>query len=103
MEHVRFAEDFPKLGEPLFSTIRLKTLEEDQIYQIITPSSNFQATLIKQKEIRLGNLSDVFLCEDTNTKTRKEAMAKLRTFYPDISDNQTVNLMWFHHKGALKK
>jgi hypothetical protein len=102
MDHVRFEEDFPKLENPLFSTIRLKELKEDKVYEIITPTRTFKASLLLIKEVNLSTLSDKFLCEDTNTKTRGEAMAKLRTFFPDLSDNHTVNLMWFHNREALK-
>jgi len=102
MKTIKFAEDFPKLDNDVFSTIRGKNYRIKQLtwHLIKSPTKEFKAMLINRVVVRLGELPDSVLLKDTNTSTLAEAMDVLRKFYPGLEEIHKVTLLWFARPGA---
>lgn len=102
MKIIKFTEDFPKLDEDVFSTIRRKDyrIKCGIWHKIKSPTKEFKAMCINRVDVRIGELPDGVLLHDTNTSTRAEAMDLLRKFYPNLEDIHKVTLLWFARPGV---
>lgn len=101
MKVIRFAQDFPKLQDDFFSTIRMppKDLRTGQEVLIKSPSWEFKAILIKKSTDSLKNLvkdlqTEVFT-RDTGTESLDEALDVLRNYYPDLQEDDLMQVLWF--------
>ena len=97
MKTVKFAEDFPKLKDKCFTTIRLssKKLETGRIYLIKTPTTEFKATLSHQIKVKLYEIPDKLLAYDTGMGSPIKAFCKLQEFYPELKATDYVRMFWF--------
>lgn len=101
MKVIRFAEDFPKLQDDIFSTIRAtpKNIRTGQAYMIKSPSNEFKAILVRKLTEKLSEMDTEELLHDTNTTSREEAMAALREYYPDLQEDNLMQVLWFIPDG----
>ena len=101
MKVIKFAKDYPKLQEILFSTIRTtpKKINPGQPCQIKSPSMEFRAALAKKYTKKLSEIDTNELIQDTNTHSRDEALAELREYYPDLEESDEVQILWFVKDG----
>jgi hypothetical protein len=97
MKVIKFAEDFPKLEEDYFSTIRKppKPLRTGQICLIKSPSYGFKAILASERTEYICDISTRDLTIDTSTRSRDEALEVLRKFYPELGEASLVQVLWF--------
>lgn len=97
MKLIKFAKDYPKLQDDIFSTIRAtpKKLRTGQVCQIKSPSMEFKAILVKKLTEKLSDIDTKALIQDTNTTSWEEAMAALREYYPDLEEDDMVQVLWF--------
>lgn len=97
MKTVKFAEDFPKLNNKLFTTIRLpsKKLKTGKVYRIKTPTREFHAILNSQTVMRVCEIPVILLAYDTGIGSPIKAFAKLQEFYPDLKATDPVKVFWF--------
>ncbi len=99
---VRFNWDYTKLDRQKFATLRRaksgnkkhKYVEGD-IYKILTPNKIFKARCIGVHVEKICNISDEFLKEDTDSRTREEALDILSIAYPDIDEDTVVLAVFF--------
>jgi len=97
MKTITFKEDFPKLQETIFPTIRKasKSIKPGQGYNIKTPTRQFKAFLFSMTLVQVCEIPEAILLMDTNTSSRDEAMDTLRQFYPDLNALDLVKLCYF--------
>lgn len=97
MRELNFDEDFSKLDEKLFTTIRMppKLYRPGELILMKSPSKEFTGIFIKGQTEEVSNIEDEFLIEDTGTETREEALEVLRRFYPDLKETDKVQILWF--------
>ncbi|MBF4474557.1 hypothetical protein [Methanobacterium formicicum] len=97
MKVIRFAEDFPKLKDDFFTTIRSydKNLNCGAKYTVKTPTKEFEAFLVDESYEKLMDVPTDLLCHDTNTSSRDDALEKLREFYPYIRVTDDVKIFYF--------
>ena len=101
MKIIEVPEDYPKLQDDIFSTIRAtpKKLRTGQVCQIKSPSMEFKAILVKKLTHKLCEMDMEELLHDTNTTSREGAMAALREYYPDLEEDDQVQVLWFVPDG----
>jgi len=97
MKTFKFAEDFPKLQDDFFSTIRTppKELRTGQECRIQTPTREFKAILVRKITGPVRDIETSDLIYDTNTQSREEALVVLREYYPGLEEDSEVQLLWF--------
>lgn len=100
LKTIKFSKDFSKLDDRYFSTIRKpgKKLRTGNWHPIQTPTRTFKALLIADYTEKLKHVPTRTLTVDTDTETREEALEVLKGFYPDLSWDSTVRLLWFLKK-----
>lgn len=85
---VRFSKDYSKRNNNTFAAIRLvDKYQAGSIYLAIFPSKkgNVKCTYTHSK--RLSEITDEFLLKDTDTTTRKDAIAALKQYYPELTND----------------
>lgn len=95
---IKFSEDYPKLREEYFSTIRRydKGFKKEQEVTIKTPTKEFQAVIIVKFKEYLKNIPTDFLIEDTGRSTRDEAIKLLNSFYrKPIAEDEELTIYIF--------
>lgn len=99
MKTIRFARDFPKLENIFFTTIRThpKVMRTGTVCKIKTPTRTFKAILVMKRKDLLSEFETDILTEDTATDSREEALAVLREYYPDLEEDNEVQVLWFVH------
>jgi hypothetical protein len=96
METVKFAEDFPKLQDDFFTTIRRHDKDMEVGRHIIkTPTEEFEAYLVDIQCEKVMDIPTDLFCYDTNTSNEDEALEKLREFYPYIRVADYVKIFYF--------
>lgn len=95
---ITFSHDYPKLKQAKFSTIRRydKDYEPGQI-RLVRMQSKWlgKAKIILKHKKKLNELSDDFLAQDTNTKTRNDAINVLNSFYDNpIAQNEQLTVLF---------
>lgn len=98
MKTIKFAEDFPKLKDDFFTTIRSYQKEEPKLaetYLIKTPTEEFKAMLVDENFCSIYEIPTDILILDTATSSRAEAIEKLQEFYPYIREDDYVRLLYF--------
>nr|MDO8114942.1 DUF87 domain-containing protein [Candidatus Sigynarchaeota archaeon] len=98
-EPIPFAEDFPKLHEEAFSTLRRhdKGYEVGQVRNIVVKGTGVRGRvrILEKSFVTLPKLPDSFLMLDTATNSRAAAITKLNGFYPGnpILENEPLVLL----------
>lgn len=102
MKTIKFDNDFSKLDKDVFSTIRKPNyrIKMGVWHLIKSPSKEFKAMCINKVKVRIGELPEGVLLQDTDTSTREEAMELLRKFYPNLEEIHQVTLLWFARPDA---
>lgn len=97
MKIIEVPEDYPKLQDDIFSTIRAtpKKLNTGQVCKIESSSMDFKAILVRKLTQKLSEMDTDELLLDTNTTSREGAMAELREYYPDLEEDSAVQVLWF--------
>lgn len=97
-ETLDFAEYYPKLKNYLFFTIRKSTglKPGDQVTITVDQKPIGTAEVNAVKIIKLRYIGDRLLMEDTNAESREAAIEELRRFYPDLTDESVVLLIFLH-------
>ena len=93
---VLFSQDYSKQNDPQFCTIRLKQkYSVDQIYFAKFPNKkgNVLCTYVGNKLLQTA--PDEFLLKDTDTNTRADAIANLRKYYPDLTEQTMIYIARF--------
>lgn len=82
MNKLNFYHDYNKLNYPFFPTIRrYDRYSLGSIVQVNSPSKTFEARIILKTKMTLSNIPTWFLCFDTETINRDEALETLNSFY----------------------
>ena len=99
MKVIRFSEDFPKLKDDFFSTIRIspKDLRTGQEVIIKSPSSEFKAIVMMKRTHSICEIETSVLTLDTDTHSRERALEVLREYYPGLDEKSEVQILWFIH------
>lgn len=99
MKVVRFAKDYSKLELDEFTTLRLEGKKSkyavNKEYKVVTPTKEF---IVKCNHVTTDYLKDIFdgfLMQDTDTKSREEAIYLLKTYYPDLTEDNVLTAIWF--------
>lgn len=97
MKVIRFAKDYRKLQEGLFTTIRTppKPLRTGSKCTIQTPTKKFKAVVVMRRKYPICEIETDILTTDTDTHSREEALAVLREYYPDLEEDSEVQVLWF--------
>lgn len=94
---LKFVEDFPKLGQQRFRTIRKydkKQLKPGTIVKCKSPNNEFLAMVVCKSQSLLWAISDEELMKDTNTKSRMDAVDLLNRYYNGtISEEGVVTVL----------
>jgi len=102
MTYIKFSHDYPKLEENIFPTIRrYDRYDLEEHIQVKTPTTEFPAIIIGKTKMRLDQISDNFVCYDTNTPNRLEAIKVLNSFYrKPIVDDEILTVL--HLRKVIK-
>ena len=87
MKIIKFSHDYSKLNYHLFTTIR--RYDRYTVGEILTaesPSKTFESRIILKIKMKLSDIPTHFLCFDTDTMNRDEAIETLDSFY-----NKTIH------------
>jgi hypothetical protein len=87
MKTIKFSKDYSKLEKSSFTTIRhpLSTkYNEGEIYLVKSPSHSFKVECVNAGVVAIGQLTDKFLMQDTDAKSRHYALKEILSFYPDL-------------------
>lgn len=99
MEVIRFDMDFSKLDNDEFCTLRLEGQKSkyavNKEYKVVTPTREFIVKCTGITAEFLKYIQDVFLMQDTDTKSREEAIDLLKTYYPNLTDDSVLTAIWF--------
>jgi len=102
---MRFSQDWRKLDDRVFTTIRLHKTDAKfipgQEVKIVGPTKRVNARVLTSWDVRLGNVPMSFLEYDLEAKggeRRQDLMTKLSKLYgwldpPDDGDNITIYLL----------
>jgi len=92
-----FTHEYSKLEHHLFSTIRrYDHYPVGVIHRVTSPKRKFNAILLLKVKMMLKDIPTPFLCYDTDTKTRNEALLLLNSFYNlCIAPNETLTILFF--------
>lgn len=95
MTYIKFSHDYSKLEKNTFVTIRrYDRYELSQHITVKTPTRSFPAIIIAKTKARLEQLSDGFLLQDTDTKSRADAIKVLNSFYrKPITDDEVLTIL----------
>lgn len=89
-----FSNNYSKLSQSAFSTIRLTDIyKTDKIYWIKTPQRWGKAKLIFKHQRKLSELATEFLMQDTDTKTRSDAIAVLKKYFTMLTDETILTIL----------
>jgi uncharacterized protein YeaO (DUF488 family) len=101
MKRLKFARDFTKLNDEVFSTIRpAGKFEVDDDVMVERPGHDpRQGKVIFIFTRTLDQIPDEFLCHDTDTNSRIEATALLASFYPDMDSTTIWNIVRVKYTG----
>jgi hypothetical protein len=102
LDHIKFKEDFKKLNDETFTTIRLKSkrVKSNAVYRIVTPTRSFKVLVVNQsKPIRVCEIPPHILLEDTGTETLEEAFKVLQGFYKDLTLLDEVKIIYLKRIG----
>lgn len=99
MRTIKFGQDFRKLQEDFFTTIRMppKDLRSGEIVLIKTPTTEFKGIIIKHNTHILNDICTDLLMDDTGTESREDAIMVLREFYPTLDGYSRVQVIWIVH------
>ena len=103
MKYMRFRTDYPRLKKKEFTTIRKNSVGKYIGHDVLctTPTrAPFVAMIYDIKKMRLCDMSDEFLMQDTCTKTRAAAIALLNSFY-DGPINPNIYMYVFYLRRKL--
>ncbi|MFA0846351.1 MAG: hypothetical protein ACC614_02130 [Methanobacterium formicicum] len=106
MKVIRFAKDYSKMEKPQFSTLRhpLSTkYNEGEIYLAKSPSNNFKVECVNAGVVAIGQLTDKFLMQDTDTKSRYYALKEIMNYYPDLDHCSEVLVVFLKQKECYIK
>ena len=97
MIKIGFSHEYTKLKVHLFPTIRrYDHYPVDVIHRITSPKRKFNAILLLKVKMKLKDIPTTFLCYDTDTINRKEAIETLNSFYKlEIRDEETLTILFF--------
>jgi len=98
MNYIKFSHEYPKLRETIFPTIRRydRYPSPGTIMTVKTPLETFKATLIEKWKMPLNRISPHFLCYDSNTVTREEAIKRFNSFYrKPLAEDEMLTVLWF--------
>lgn len=102
LDHIKFKEDFKKLNDEKFTTIRLKSkrVKSNSVYWIVTPTQSFKALVVNQsKPIKVCEIPSHILLEDTDTETLEDAFKVLQGFYKDLNLLDEVKIIYLKRIG----
>jgi len=101
MKQLRFAKDFTKLNDDSFSTLRPRgKFEVGDDVMVGRPSHDprqGKVTFIFSRVI--DEIPSEFLAHDTDTSNRDEAIAVLRSFYPDLKTSDIWDIVRVKYTG----
>lgn len=98
LQVIKFTHDYPKLDDEKFTTIRRYggRYKVGEVYEVKAPSQRFIAFLVSKEKKTLEEMSTAFLCYDTNTANREEAIKVLNSFYKKpISETEKLSVLTF--------
>ncbi len=94
LKPIAFSKKFKKLSQNIFSTIRMKNHDYQwgQIRNVALRGNRLigKVSILSCRERKLSQIPDNILVKDCETKTRAEAIAFLKKFYPDLTEDSTV-------------
>lgn len=92
---LKFAQHFPKLNSLIFPTMRDESdLEEKEIVKIIAEGEPIgEAEVLSVERYKLKDIPTAFLLYDTDTRSREDAIEKMRRYYPDLKESDTVVIL----------
>ncbi len=109
MKHVHFSEDFNKLQNHKFTTIRdhNKKLQLEETVRVISPSHDFLAEVVGMEKAKLEHIDYRVLLTDLGLETVKNMreaeqviLENMRKFYPDITWDTIVFVYIFRAKKS---
>lgn len=106
MKTIKFNKDYSKLSKSRFTTIRhpLSTkFKIGNLYQIKSPSYNFKVECVHLTIVAIGQLTDKFLMQDTDTKSRHYALKEILSFYPALDHCCEVLIVFLKQKECYIK
>lgn len=106
MKTIRFSKDYSKLEKPQFTTLRhpLSTkYNEGETYLVESPSHSFKVECVNAGIVAIGQLTDKFLMQDTDNKSRHYALEELMSFYPDLDHCSEVLVVFLKQKECYIK
>ena len=97
MIKIGFSHEYTKLDYHFFPTIRrYDHYPVGVIHRITSPKRKFNAILLLKVKMKLKDIPTPFLCYDTDTINRKEAIETLNSFYKiEIRDEETLTILFF--------
>ena len=101
---IGFSHEYTKLAFHLFPTIRRYDRYPfvGTIHIVTSPNRKFRAILILKIKMILKDIPTAFLCYDTDTLNRKDAIKTLNSFYKNkIRDDEKLTIL-FLEKGDEK-
>jgi hypothetical protein len=97
LKPICFSHEYSKLLQPTFSTIRRydKNYQKGQIRWIRFPNGTFKKAEITFKHTKKwSELTDEFIIQDTDCKTRQEALELINSFYKrPIADDEVLTII----------
>ena len=103
MQVIKFAKDYAKLKSKSFSTLRFHDkYEKGKVYLIKTPTKEFKARLITMDYEKVKDIPTFWLCGDTDTHSRKQAIKQLQSYYPTLTEESDTVTLLFNKKGLIK-
>jgi len=106
MKTIKFSKDYSKLEKSSFTTIRhpfSTKYNEGEIYRVKSPSNSFKVECVNAGIVAIGQLTDKFLMQDTDAKSRHYALEELFSFYPDLDHCSEVLVVFLKQKECYIK
>ena len=97
MKVLRFARAYPKLNDTYFTTIRLKTRfkKGDHVNVYLRDKGIIGVVkVVARYSFKIREIPTRLLVKDTGKPTRKEALKLLREFYPELTSDTHVNVLF---------
>jgi hypothetical protein len=102
MNVIKYIKRFSKLQQEEWATFRLNDYYKINAIYNHTVQNRLVAvgTLIKKEHKKIKELPTQFLCEDTDTPTRADAISLLKKFYPRLNEETDGVVLTF--RGSVK-
>ena len=95
MKNIKFSQDYSKLNDRVFTTIRrYDRYKVGETVSVKTPTKKFYALILHKFKCFAKELHEEFLCYDTDTENLVEAIKVLNSFYKKpINDYEKLTIL----------